>query len=67
VFGARAIWGGLSGGEVSVRIRDWVWVYLATGDSFTRWALLLFYGAVSGAIVVALGLVAVLAFVMADS
>jgi hypothetical protein len=48
-----------------MRFRDWVWVYLGTGDLFTRWAMLLFYGAVGGVLVVGLGLVAMLALVMA--
>lgn len=48
-----------------MRFRDWVWVYLGIGDSFMRWAVLLFYGAVGGVLVVGLGLVAVLALVMA--
>jgi hypothetical protein len=48
-----------------MRLRDWVWVYLGTGDSFTRWAILLFYGAVGGVLVVGVGLVAVLALAMA--
>jgi hypothetical protein len=47
-----------------MRFRDWVWVYLGTGDSFTRWAVLLFYGAVGGVLVVGVGLVAVLSVVM---
>lgn len=48
-----------------MRFRDWVWQYLATGEGFTRWAVLLFYGAVWGVGVVAAGLVAVLALAMA--
>ena len=48
-----------------MRFRDWVWVYLGTGDSFTRWPILLFYGAVGGVLVVGVGLVAVLALAMA--
>lgn len=48
-----------------MRFRDWVWVYLGTGDSFTRWVVLLFYGAVGGMLLLGLGLVAVLALVMA--
>ena len=32
-----------------MRFRDWVLVYLATGSTFTRWAILAFYG---GAVVV---------------
>jgi hypothetical protein len=33
-----------------MRFRDWILVYLATGSTFTRWAILAFYG---GAVVVA--------------
>lgn len=42
-----------------------MWVYLGTGESFTRWAVLLFYGAVWGVGVIAFGLVAMLVFAMA--
>ena len=56
---------GICGWEVCMRFRDWVWVYLGMGESFTRWAVLLFYGAVWGAGVVVVGLVAVLALAMA--
>lgn len=48
-----------------MRFRDWVWVYLGMGESFTRWAMLLLYGAVCGAGVIVVGLVAVLALAMA--
>jgi hypothetical protein len=48
-----------------MRFLNWVWVYLGTGDSFTRWAMLLFYGAVCGVLMVGVGLVAVLALAMA--
>jgi hypothetical protein len=48
-----------------MRFRDWVWVYLGTGDSFTRWAVLLFYGAVGGVLVIGIGLVAIIAVMMA--
>ena len=27
-----------------MKFRDWILVYLATGSSFTRWAILAFYG-----------------------
>jgi hypothetical protein len=27
-----------------MRFRDWILVYLATGSTFTRWAILAFYG-----------------------
>jgi hypothetical protein len=29
-----------------MRFRDWVLVYLGTGSTFTRWAVLAFYGGV---------------------
>ena len=32
-----------------MRFRDWILVYLATGSTFTRWAILAVYG---GAVVV---------------
>ncbi len=48
-----------------MRFRDWVCVYLGMGESFTGWAVLLFYGAAWVVGVVALGLVAVLALAMA--
>lgn len=48
-----------------MRVRDWMWVYLGTGETFTRWAVLLFYGAVWGVGVIAASLVAVLALAMA--
>ena len=32
-----------------MRFRDWILFYLATGSTFTRWAILAFYG---GAVVV---------------
>jgi hypothetical protein len=32
-----------------MRFRDWIIGYLATGSTFTRWAILAFYG---GAVVV---------------
>ncbi len=38
-----------------MNFRRWIWVYLATGSSFTRWAILLYYG---GAVVI-LGIVLV--------
>jgi hypothetical protein len=28
----------------SVRFRNWILVYLATGPTFARWAILAFYG-----------------------
>jgi hypothetical protein len=27
-----------------MRFRDWILVYLASGSTFTRWAMLVFYG-----------------------
>jgi len=27
-----------------MRFRDWILVYLGTGSTFTRWAILAFYG-----------------------
>ncbi len=27
-----------------MRFRDWILVYFATGSTFTRWAILAFYG-----------------------
>ncbi len=35
--------------DITMNLRRWVLVYLATGPSFTRWAILAFYG---GAVVV---------------
>ena len=48
-----------------MKFRDWVWVYLGTGNSFTRWAMMLFYGAVGGVLVIVFGLFAALALTMA--
>lgn len=45
--------------------RNWIWVYLAAGETFTRWVVLLFYGAFFAVAIVILGLVIVLATVMA--
>jgi hypothetical protein len=45
--------------------RNWIWVYLTAGESFTRWAVLLFYGTVCGIVLCVLGLVITLATVMA--
>jgi hypothetical protein len=44
-----------------MNLRRWALVYLLTGSSFTRWAVLAYYG---GAVVV-LGLVAVAAVLVA--
>ena len=45
---------------VAMNLRRWILVYLATGPSFTRWAVLAFYG--GGLLVV--GLVALAALVL---
>lgn len=45
--------------------RNWIWVYMAAGESFTRWAVLMFYGAFFAVVIVILALVIVLATVMA--
>ena len=45
-----------------MRFRDWILVYLATGSTFTRWAILAFYGA---AVVVAILLLIGIALVVA--
>ena len=45
---------------VAMNLRRWILVYLATGPSFTRWAILAFYG--GGLLVV--GLVALAALVL---
>ena len=37
---------------VAMNLRRWILVYLATGPSFTRWAVLAFYG--GGLLIVAL-------------
>lgn len=42
-----------------------MWLYFAAGEGFTRWAVLLFYGTVCGIFLGILGLVIVLAIVMA--
>jgi len=44
-----------------MKFRDWILVYLATSSSFTRWAILAFYG--GGLIVFALVVVAVVVLV----
>jgi len=46
-----------------MNLRRWILVYLATGPSFTRWAVLAFYG---GGIVV-VGLVMLTALVLIGS
>lgn len=45
--------------------RNWIWVYMATGESFTQWAVLLFYGAVCAVGFVFMGLIAILMVTMA--
>jgi hypothetical protein len=40
-----------------MNIRRWILIYLATGPSFTRWAILAFYG--GGLVVLALAVLAV--------
>lgn len=47
-----------------MNFRNWIWVYLAAGESFTRWAVLLFYGAVWALGVIVIGLVGLLALAM---
>lgn len=48
-----------------MKFQDWIWLYLGTGEPFTRWIVLLFYGAVLAAAIVIIGLVVVLAAAMA--
>ncbi|MBY0504025.1 MAG: hypothetical protein K2X03_08945 [Bryobacteraceae bacterium] len=48
-----------------MKFQDWIWVSLGTSEPFTRWAALLFYGAVWAAGLVVFGLVSVLAIAMA--
>lgn len=47
-----------------MRLQNWIWLYLAAGESFTRWAALLFSGAVGAVVVVAAGLISILALAM---
>lgn len=28
-----------------MKLQDWIWVHLGMGEAFTRWAILLLYGA----------------------
>jgi hypothetical protein len=44
-----------------MNLRRWILVYLATGPSFTRWAILAFYG--GGLIVVVLVVLTALALI----
>jgi hypothetical protein len=46
---------------VAMNLRRWILVYLATGPSFTRWAVLAFYG--GGLFVVALVVLTALALI----
>jgi len=48
-----------------MKFQDWIWVYLGMGETFTRWAVLLFYGAVWAVGLVGVALVSVLAVAMA--
>ena len=44
-----------------MNLRGWIFVYLATGPSFTRWAVLAFYG--GGLLVVVLVVLTALALI----
>jgi hypothetical protein len=46
---------------IAMNLRRWILVYLATGPSFTRWAVLAFYG--GGIFVVVLVLLTALALI----
>lgn len=48
-----------------MNFRNWIWVYLATGESFTRWAVLLFHGVIWGTVITVLILLGTLALSMA--
>jgi len=48
-----------------MKLQDWIWVYLGLGETFTRWAVLLFYGAFWALGLVVVALVSVLAVAMA--
>jgi len=48
-----------------MKFQDWIWVYLGMGETFTRWAVLLFYGAFCALGLVVVALVSVLAVAMA--
>ncbi len=48
-----------------MKFQDWIWVYLGMGETFTRWAVLLFYGAFCAIGFVVVALVLVLALAMA--
>jgi hypothetical protein len=45
----------------AMNLRRWILVYLATGPSFTRWAVLAFYG--GGIVVVGLVMLTALVFI----
>lgn len=47
-----------------MRFQDWIWVYLGMGETFTRWAALLFYGVFCALGLVVVALVSVLAVAM---
>ena len=48
-----------------MKFQDWIWVYLGMGETFTRWAALLLYGAFWALGLVVVALVSVLAVAMA--
>ncbi len=48
-----------------MKFQDWIWVYLGTNEAFTRWAVLLFYGAVFAVLIVLACLAVVLFAAMA--
>jgi hypothetical protein len=48
-----------------MKFQDWIWVYLSMGEAFTRWAILLFYGAFCALGFVVVALASVLAVAMA--
>ena len=48
-----------------MKFQDWIWVYLGMGETFTRWAALLFYGVFCAIGLVGVALVSVLVVAMA--
>lgn len=48
-----------------MKLHNWILVYLGMGETFTRWAALLFYGAFCAIGLVVVALVSVLAVAMA--
>jgi hypothetical protein len=48
-----------------MKFQNWLWVYLGMGEAFTRWAVLLFYGAFCTIGFVVIALVSMLALAMA--